>query len=117
MPKKSNAPDGAARPSIPWRIRVRKDEEFRPLSVSMEGTFLGGCLSAAGWRRIPSGERTTRFTRCTTGSRWRTGGKWQSSESIRRGVGTRLIPTPAGSVKQSGDHLPGWWLNGDPSSV
>ena len=42
MPKKSNAPDGAARPSIPWRIRVRKDEEFRPLSVSMEGTFLGG---------------------------------------------------------------------------
>ena len=42
MPKKSNAPDGAARPSIPWRIRVRKDEEFRPLSVSMEGTFLRG---------------------------------------------------------------------------
>ena len=63
MPKKSNAPDGAARPSIPWRIRVRKDEEFRPLSVSMEGTFLGGCLSAAGWRRIPSGERTTRFNK------------------------------------------------------
>jgi hypothetical protein len=42
MPKKPKSPgSGVARPSIPWRIRVREDEGFRLLTVSVEGEFLG----------------------------------------------------------------------------
>ena len=42
MPKKpKTSPGAAARPAIPWRIRVREDAGFRPLVVSMEGRFLG----------------------------------------------------------------------------
>ena len=39
--KPKSQASGAARPSIPWRIRVREDEGFRPLAVSQEGKFLG----------------------------------------------------------------------------
>ena len=35
---------GSAGPDIPWRIRVREDEEFRPESVSLGCDVLGVVL-------------------------------------------------------------------------
>lgn len=66
MAKKPKAPTGV-RAAIPWRIRVREDDGFRPLAVSMEGKFLGGWFqSTTGWRRRRSRGSQSRCGKCTT---------------------------------------------------
>ena len=53
MPKKLKDP--VPRPSIPVPARVQEDEDFRPLTVSLEGKILeAGGSYACGWRWMPS---------------------------------------------------------------
>ena len=78
MPKKTKTPT-ETRPSITMPARVQEDEEFRPVSVSLEGKTLA--VESIDERVEEEGEwwEPEAVWKMHYQVTWRTGGSWRSS--------------------------------------